>query len=161
MERFWTKVLKKGSKECWPWLGGHKSGGYGCFYFREIVWSAHRVSYFLSFGNIPNGLHILHKCDNTNCVNPSHLFSGTHSDNMRDMFSKKRWTPQKRTTCPHGHKFEGENIRFNKHGHRQCVICARENGKKYMKLLRDKKKLKEGKRLSAIKNRDTVEANKL
>jgi len=91
-ERFWKKVAK--SSECWVWTGGRLGGKYGRIrYLRDDVWTheyAHRVSWELHFGTIPEGLWVLHECDNPPCVRPDHLFLGTQLDNINDMLFKKR-----------------------------------------------------------------------
>ena len=89
LPRFWDKVSVEPSG-CWPWMGQRDRDGYGGFHLdgkREI---AHRLSYQHFKGDIPNGIYICHKCDNPSCVNPSHLWTGTHADNMADKVSKGR-----------------------------------------------------------------------
>lgn len=88
-DRFWQKV-QKSEKGCWPWIACKNSDGYGQFGFRGRVDGAHRVSWILSHGELPKGAHVLHKCDNPVCVNPDHLFIGTHQDNMEDRTRKGR-----------------------------------------------------------------------
>lgn len=93
-ERFWKFVDKKGDAECWNWVG-KKGHGYGRFWYNGKTIRAHRFSYELFFGNVPDCLFVLHKCDNPGCVNPDHLFLGTLLDNSRDMIAKGRGGDQK------------------------------------------------------------------
>jgi len=88
MERFWSKVDKSG--DCWLWRAAVASG-YGTFRGPDgHMIGAHRMSYLLSHGEIPEGLQVLHTCDNKLCVRPDHLFLGTQQDNMDDMIQKGR-----------------------------------------------------------------------
>lgn len=75
---------------CWVWTAGPHNRAYGIFRFEGSTKAAHRVSYELYVESIPKGLHVLHRCDNTRCVNPEHLFIGTHADNMQDKNRKNR-----------------------------------------------------------------------
>jgi hypothetical protein len=76
---------------CMEWTRGiNKRHGYGYLSFKNKKQRAHRVSYELSFGPIPEGMHVCHKCDNRRCINPDHLFLGTDLDNVRDCVSKGR-----------------------------------------------------------------------
>ena len=89
MERFFSKVRK--TDECWWWLGTKNNKGYGMFMLRspdKIL--AHRASYVLHCGPLPEGKNLLHRCDNPACVNPDHLVVGTQRDNQRDMAAKGR-----------------------------------------------------------------------
>src|SRR4051812_13745983 len=74
---------------CWIWLGPRR-GRYGALYLFGKSVSAHRAAWILFKGPIPEGLDVLHKCDNRLCVRPSHLFLGTDIDNMRDCVVKGR-----------------------------------------------------------------------
>lgn len=98
IDRFWFKVQK--TDECWLWIGGQRknsrgNSNYGTFCLNGKDRYAHRISYLIAYGNLPSELDVLHHCDNTLCVRPDHLWLGTHTDNMRDMFSKgRRINPQ-------------------------------------------------------------------
>lgn len=92
-QRFWMKVDRRGPDECWPWKGTKLRHGYGVLYkpgkTSEYV-RAHRFSWSLVNGPIPDGMVICHRCDNPNCVNPAHLFVGSIADNNHDRNAKGR-----------------------------------------------------------------------
>lgn len=99
LARFWKKVDKNGPVPahcpelgpCWVWIGKRNDNGYGIFTIGKMCLRSHRISWELSEG--PTSLHVLHKCDNPACLNPSHLFAGTQQDNVEDMWSKARAVP--------------------------------------------------------------------
>jgi HNH endonuclease len=93
-ERFWGRVDKSG--ECWEWTGSLGSHGYGEFGVAGDRVLAHRYSYELASGPIPDGLYVCHHCDNRRCVRPDHLFLGTARDNALDMVRKGRWEGKRR-----------------------------------------------------------------
>jgi hypothetical protein len=90
--RFWKKVDKTPgygpSGNCWRWAASTR-GDYGCIGTPEGTQSAHRVSYTINVGPIPDGLDILHSCDMPLCVNPEHLAPGTHQENMAQIHQRK------------------------------------------------------------------------
>lgn len=95
---FWSRVNKRGPVckrlgRCWDWLGPTMGAGYGK---AGSLGLAHRHSWEFHFGEIPEGLSVLHKCDRMICVNPRHLFIGTQQDNLQDMRNK-------------GHQVRGED----------------------------------------------------
>jgi len=90
IERFEEKHVPEPNPGCWLWKAHINTGGYGVFGHKGGPKTAHRVSYELHIGEIPDGLCVLHHCDIPNCVNPDHLFLGTQADNMADMYAKGR-----------------------------------------------------------------------
>ena len=98
LERFWKYSGKAGEDECWKWTGTKNRGGYGVIGIqwmpKQKVVSAHRLSYIIANGEIPDGLSILHSCDCITCVNPKHLRAGTQLENMRDRSSRGRCNAQ-------------------------------------------------------------------
>ncbi len=87
--RFYSKVEAPSLFECWIWKGSVRTH-YGEILFRGHKESAHRVAWILQNGEIPDGMCVLHRCDNPLCVNPSHLFLGTQRENMLDKVAKGR-----------------------------------------------------------------------
>ena len=108
-ENFWSRVDQSGGPDaCWPWTGACKR--YGVL-ARDVSQGkkhaqAHRVAWELTNGPIPDGLYVLHHCDNPPCCNPAHLFLGTQEDNMRDCRDKGRLGPRKGLTSENAAKGE-------------------------------------------------------
>lgn len=93
-EFFWRNIKKTDS--CWLFMGCKNNQGYGRMSIKCKNMAAHRFSWNVHFGTIPINMFVLHKCDIRNCVNPEHLFLGTHEDNMKDMAHKGRQIPGNR-----------------------------------------------------------------
>lgn len=94
-QRFMKRVEKKGPKDCWNWTGAQiKKDWHGEWRSKAgKIELAHRAAFRMFKCEIPEGMFVLHKCDNPICVNPQHLFLGTQSDNLKDMWSKGRGKP--------------------------------------------------------------------
>jgi hypothetical protein len=134
-DRFWSKVNRRSPDECWPWTASRDLYGYGRIWVgggSETTLKAHRVAWELAAGEpVPTGLWVLHTCDNPGCVNPAHLWLGTHDDNMRDMNDKGRL----RGACQSGEKNWSAKlnpeavkvIRFMR-GRASCCLLARLHG---------------------------------
>jgi len=116
-ERFWRNVDQSGS--CWLWTGYVKPNGYASFYpggGRHVAKVyAHRFSYELANGPIPDGMEIDHACNVRHCVNPEHLDVVTHRGNLDRAKSR-------RTHCKYGHPFSGDNL-YVHGGYRYCRTC--------------------------------------
>ena len=111
-EAFWARVVK--GEGCWEWTGAHLYRRNGTRSYGSVAWEgtrqvgAHRVSYELTNGPIPDGLYVLHKCDNQGCVRPDHLYVGSHRDNTRDAIERRRMYTGERTW---NHKLTVEAVR--------------------------------------------------
>lgn len=134
-ERFFAKVQK--TDTCWIWTGAKQGHGYGCFRVGDKRIGAHRYSYQIHNGDIPDGLFVCHTCDNMFCVNPEHLWLGTAKQNTSDMLRKGRGKlgikPIKKV-CINGHYKTPENTYLyhspNGYTYRRCRACKKEQRRK-------------------------------
>lgn len=90
-QRVWGKVQKGQPDECWPWTGRRNAQGYGTTKVGNNFWLVTRLIWTWQHGEIPEGMCVLHRCDNPTCVNPAHLWLGTRTDNNRDRDRKGRY----------------------------------------------------------------------
>lgn len=124
-QRFEEKFLV--TPGCWIWIAGCTESGYSAFKVNGIQTRGHRFSYELYIGPIPEGLIVMHRCDNPKCVNPDHLSVGTNADNVADRDSKGR------TKAPRGEahgqaKFSDAVIRAIRSDTRKGSLIAKEYG---------------------------------
>jgi hypothetical protein len=111
-EAYWRNVVKgRSPEECWGWAGYANRHGYGQVTRRGHHLKAHRYSWEIHFGPIPEGLGVLHHCDNPPCTNPLHLYLGTQKDNIRDAWRRGRLD---HTREQHRLRLRGERCRFSK-----------------------------------------------
>lgn len=124
---FWEQVDK--TSECWVWTGNKCRDGYGKIKVRSKTVRAHRFSWELHFGPVPNGKFVLHNCpsgDNPSCVNPGHLWLGTNQDNVDDMFAKNRQNKakgEKHGLQKYSTEVIQEALRRRKAGEKICRIA--------------------------------------
>lgn len=128
-ERFWSKVDQSG--DCWIWLGGKSSSGYGAFApaFKER-YVAHRFSYELVVGPIPANCDMDHLCRNPPCVNPAHLEPVSHAENCRRGMGFSGRNARK-VQCDAGHDLDGDNLYLDPKGRRQCKTCRNRAGREH------------------------------
>ena len=92
---FWSKIDIQDKNECWNWLAGKDSDGYGAFWYQKKQWKAHRLAYLLYYGSILDNMQVLHDpvaCHNKACCNPAHLRLGTNAENHHDSdIAKINW----------------------------------------------------------------------
>lgn len=138
--RFMQYVYMEPMSGCWLWTGSIAQHGYGVFGIKGHSQRAHRVSWAMHRGKIPDGLYVCHRCDVPSCVNPAHLFLGTQRDNIHDCIKKGRArhaggrrTGEIRSHCEAGHALTENNLVPSrlKRGLRQCLKCKNECNRNY------------------------------
>ena len=109
ISKFWAKVnITADNEQCWEWQGGKDKDGYGGVRIDpHSSTKSHRFSWMITYGEIPDNLFVLHKCDKPSCCNPKHLFLGTTQENTKDRYTKGRSAKGEE----HGnHKLLGEEV---------------------------------------------------
>ena len=126
IDRFWERVDRDGPNGCWSWRS-YYCNGYAMLWAERRNMRAHRISYELVNGPIPQGLVIDHLCRNPGCVNPDHLEAVTNRVNtLRGRCGEvNRARLASKTHCLRGHPRTPENTKINRTGHRNCLVCAR------------------------------------
>jgi hypothetical protein len=137
-ERFEEKFTPEPNCGCWLWVGATSPSAsgkhpYGIFTKDGKLRMAHRVSYEMAIGLIPDGLQLDHLCRMTLCVNPAHLEPVTPKENIRRGRTAEaaRNTQLSKTHCPHGHEYSGDNLYIKPNGRRECRQCVRDSGARY------------------------------
>jgi len=122
-KRFWSYVDKKSDDECWIWKGSKSGCGYGYFFYHGADKGAHRMALQFKLGRpITEGLQACHNCNNSKCVNPSHIREDTVSSNIKDLVLAGNHNNARKTHCKRGHEFTPANIYLYR-GKRHCRAC--------------------------------------
>lgn len=128
-QRFHKKYQKCEKTGCWLWVSNFSKDGYGRLKFKGVTTLANRFSYALHNGAFKKDLLVCHSCDVPRCVNPNHLWLGTCAENHKDRDAKGRQAGMKKTHCPKGHEYAGQNLAIyidkSLNKSRRCKECHR------------------------------------
>jgi hypothetical protein len=125
-ERLSSRIAIDAATNCWNWTGAISAGKYGSIYYQGRMQKAHRVTWLVERGPIPDGMDLDHLCRNTRCCNPVHLEPVTRAENLRRSPNMDRHSH--RTHCKRGHEFTPENTMIRKKmGWRSCRTCMRQH----------------------------------
>ena len=125
-ERLLERKVINESTGCWEWTGYINPAGYGYMSVGGRARLVHRIAFEEFVRPIPEGLFCCHTCDRPICFNPSHIFLGTHTDNMKDKVAKGRHHNQQVTQCRAGHDYDAANVYVKTDGSRGCRTCKRD-----------------------------------
>lgn len=154
-ERFYNRI-KVTDSGCHEFIGFKNRHGYGQIGVGSKLKLTHRLAWELAFGLIPDGLWVLHKCDNPPCCNVDHLWLGTQAENVADMIAKGRQginAQSIKTHCPKGHPYDEVNTYVKPNGSRNCRACRAAQDREYAKtyperIIKAKKKFREKSRVT-------------
>ena len=144
VDRFEKYVSPEPMSGCWLWIGT-ASNGYGRFWTGIRQVQAHRFSYEQANGSIPVGLVVDHLCRNPSCVNPTHLEAVSNRENVLRGIGLPA-IAIKKTACPRGHEYSGENLTRTKMGHRVCLTCTAARARRYYRMNIEKEAVRSAKR---------------
>lgn len=135
-QRFAIFVEQKHPNECWPWIGSITPKGYGTFHLPDPYnrrsyksCSAHVIAFELTYGPVPLGKQVNHKCDTRHCCNPAHLYAGTQQENLAEMFQRGRANPRGAVGARNVHaKLTEEDVVFIRNSPEQGTVLACQYG---------------------------------
>lgn len=128
INKFLSKC-RSDSSGCWFW-GGATNGKYGVFSHGGYREYAHRFSHIIFWGAIRPGFDVHHECNKPNCVNPEHLRQVTRRENVL-LSGSPSAICAKKTHCPKGHPYYGDNLEIDSNGARRCKICRRDASRRF------------------------------
>lgn len=145
ISKFEDRYIPEPNSGCWLWIAGCRRG-YGTMRINKRSYGSHQLSWMMKTGadRVPEKMHVCHSCDVPACVNPDHLWLGTHTENIEDSMKKGRRARKPgflhrnsiKTHCPQGHAYEGDNLVIWSGKYRKCRICQSAGHKSRMIIYR-------------------------